>query len=176
MFSASDSHSSSPGFKPVLTNTRICSCLCQVNYRMHSGLFCLLNMLVSKWAMKPQRDWGRNNEKTMVLHTVFFWWLYNGSHARHILTLVFLWYKATNFWGIRSDCRLAAATDFIRGGQETGLLLTRFRFCKWQLWIHNQWLPLVNSQLVASCQLGFLILLYYMELFVSRYLSGVPVI
>lgn len=140
MFSASDSHSSSPGFKPVLTNTRICSCLCQVNYRMHSGWFCLLNMLVSKWAMKPQRDWGRNNEKTMVLHTVFFWWLYNGWHARHILTLVFLWYKATNFWGIRGDCRLAAATDFIRGISANKL--DSFRL-DWHTRIRNQCLPLV---------------------------------
>ena len=36
---------------------------------------------------------------------------------------------------------------------------------------------LVNSQLVASCQLGFLnpVMLYYFELFDSKYLSGVPV-
>ena len=35
---------------------------------------------------------------------------------------------------------------------------------------------LVNSQPVASCQLGFLILLYIMfKLFVSKYLSGVLV-
>ena len=34
---------------------------------------------------------------------------------------------------------------------------------------------LVNSQLVAFCQLGFLILLCLFELFVSKYLSGVPV-
>ena len=34
---------------------------------------------------------------------------------------------------------------------------------------------LANSQLVASCQLGLLILLCLFELFVSKYLSGVPV-
>jgi len=35
---------------------------------------------------------------------------------------------------------------------------------------------LVNSQLLASCQLGFLIRLYVMfKLFVSKYLSGVTV-
>ena len=34
---------------------------------------------------------------------------------------------------------------------------------------------LVNSQLVASCQLGFLTLSFVFELFVSKYLSGVPV-
>ena len=34
---------------------------------------------------------------------------------------------------------------------------------------------LVNSQLVASCQLGFLTLSFLFELFVSKYLSGAPV-
>ena len=34
---------------------------------------------------------------------------------------------------------------------------------------------LVNSQLVASCQLGFLTLSFVFELFVSKYLSGAPV-
>ena len=36
---------------------------------------------------------------------------------------------------------------------------------------------LVKSQLVASCQLGFFnpVMLYYFELFDSKYLSGVPV-
>ena len=34
---------------------------------------------------------------------------------------------------------------------------------------------LVNSQLVASCQLGFLMLSFVFELFVSKYLSGAPV-
>ena len=33
----------------------------------------------------------------------------------------------------------------------------------------------VNSQLVASCQLGFLTLSFVFELFVSKYLSGAPV-
>ena len=36
------------------------------------------------------------------------------EHNR-IQTLVFLWYKATNFQSIGGDCRLAAPTDFIRG-------------------------------------------------------------
>lgn len=35
--------------------------------------------------------------------------------SERILILVFLWYKATNFRGIRGDCRLAAPADFIRG-------------------------------------------------------------
>ena len=36
---------------------------------------------------------------------------------------------------------------------------------------------LINSQLVASCQLRFLIhaVMLYLNLFVSKYLSGVPV-
>ena len=34
---------------------------------------------------------------------------------------------------------------------------------------------LANSQLVASCQLGFLTLSFVFELFVSKYLSGAPV-
>ena len=34
---------------------------------------------------------------------------------------------------------------------------------------------LVNSQLVASFQLGFITLSFVFELFVSKYLSGVPV-
>ena len=34
---------------------------------------------------------------------------------------------------------------------------------------------LVNSQLVASCQLGFLILLLYLNYLFPNYLSGVPV-
>ena len=35
--------------------------------------------------------------------------------SERILSLVFLWYKATNFRGIVGDCRLAAPTDFIGG-------------------------------------------------------------
>ena len=39
----------------------------------------------------------------------------------------------------------------------------------------NSSATLVNSQLVASCQLGFLTLSFVFELFVSKYLSGAPV-
>ena len=35
--------------------------------------------------------------------------------SERIPILVFLWFKATNFWDIVDDCRLAAPTDFIRG-------------------------------------------------------------
>ena len=43
-------------------------------------------------------------------------------HLYHCL--VFLWYKARDCWGIGSDCRLAAPTDFIRG--ISARKLTRF--------------------------------------------------
>ena len=35
--------------------------------------------------------------------------------SERIVTLVFLWCKATNFQVIRDDCRLGAPTNFIRG-------------------------------------------------------------
>ena len=35
--------------------------------------------------------------------------------SERIPILVFLRYKARNFWGITGDCRLAAPIDFIKG-------------------------------------------------------------
>ena len=35
--------------------------------------------------------------------------------SERIPILVFLWYKARNFWGITGDCRLTAPIDFIKG-------------------------------------------------------------
>ena len=173
---------------PALTNNWICFHLCQVNYRMHSWRFCLLHMLVSKWAMKPQRDWGGNNEKTIVLHTIFFRWLHASlslfthveqNHQLCRLQVQILGHsccicqthpnlgvpvvQSHKFWRYRGWLLISFPHWFYQGhlSQETGLLSTQFRFRKWQVWIRNQWLPLVNNQLVASCQLRFLILLYY---------------
>ena len=69
-------------------------------------------------------------------------------------------------------------------GQRVGLAIqrSRVRFPLWPLAGFVLGRPefkfsamLVNSQLVAFCQLGFLILLCCIELFVSKYLRGVPV-
>ena len=47
----------------------------------------------------------------LIYHTSVRW----SRSSERIVTLVFLWCKATNFQGIRGDYRLGAPTNFIRG-------------------------------------------------------------
>ena len=82
----------------------------------------------------------RTRQNTRMLCRLRFVVALSPSSER-ILILVVLWYKATNFRGIRGDCRLAAAADFIRGISAGKRESSRL---EWRTRIRNQWLPLVT--------------------------------
>ena len=58
-----------------------------------------------------------------------------------------LWYKATNFRGIRGDCWLAAPTDFIRASRQGNWTPSvSISFPERRRRIRSQWFPLVDRR------------------------------